>query len=238
MEIKLRTNKRTIITTLILTIVLIVYNILYFVIPFDHTKSTGSYWITYGITIFLILFVGIVVYIGIGDKKEKSHIFGVPILYLGYYTLVTQIIADIIIMCVGNFIRIPSWITIVVETLLLACFFISLIKKTAYKDTIKKVDAKEYKETYIRDLRVELETVCNMVEEPSLKKILDKLYETAKYTDPVSSRAVIDIEDQISIEVEKLKKTINLGDYENAKIIANEIDSLLKERKLRARSQD
>ena len=75
-----------------------------------------------------------------------------------------------------------------------------------------------------------------MVEEPALKKTLERLYETAKYTDPVSSKAVVDIEDQISIKVEKLKKTICAENFDEAKLIANEIDGLLKERKLRARS--
>ncbi len=236
MEIKLRVNKRAVVTTLILTVILVVYNILYFVIPFDRTVSPGSYWTTYGITMFLILFMGVVVFIGVGDKKAKSRIFGVPIIYLGYSVLITQFILDLVVMIVGNWVAIPTWVTVIIETLLLAWFFISLIKKTAYKDTIKKVDAKEYKEVYIRNLRVDLETICNMVEEPTLKKTLERLYETAKYTDPVSSKAVVDIEDQISIKVEELKKTIYAENFDEAKLIANEIDGLLKERKLRTRS--
>ena len=232
---KFRINKRAIVTTLILAIVLIVYNILYFVlqIPFDQTKSKVSNWITYAITMFLILFMGLLVYIGIGDKKIKSRVFGVPILHLGYVVLIIQFILDLIVMIIGNWFAIKSWIIIIIETLLLACFFISLIKKTAYKDTIKRVDAKECKESYIRTLRVELETICQMVTEPTLEKILERLFETAKYTDPVSSKAIVDIEDQISINIEKLKKEISEENYENAKVIAKEIDSLLKERKLR-----
>lgn len=236
MEIKLRINKRAVVTSLILAVILVTYNILYFVIPFNRSLSAGSYWTTYGVTLFLILFMCIIVFIGIGDKKAKSRIFGVPILYLGYSVLVTQFVIDAAIMIAGNWISIQTWITVIIETLLLAAFFISLIKKTAYKDTIKRVDAKEYKEVYIRDLRIELETIYNMVEEPTLKKILEKLYETAKYTDPVSSKEVVEIEDQISLEVEKLKKTIKENDYESARVIATEVDSLLKERKLRARS--
>lgn len=236
MEIKFIVNKRAVVTSLILAVVLAVYNVLYFVIPFNRTLSAGSYWTTYGVTIFLIFFMVVVVFIGIGDKKAKSRIFGVPIIRLGYSIVVTQFVIDIAVMTSGNWIEIPVWITVVIETLLLGAFFISLIKKTAYKDTIKKVDAKEYKEVYIRDLRIDLETVCNMVEEPTIKKQLEKLYETAKYTDPVSSREVVEIEDQISAKVEKLKKLIASENYQEVKIVANEIEGLLKERKLRARS--
>lgn len=236
MELKLRITKRGIITTLILFILLIVYNVLFFVIPFDRSLSGSSYWLTYGVTTFLVLFMFVVVYIAIGDKNLKSRYFGVPIIRLGYGILIIQFIFDAIIMIIGNWFKIPSWITIVIETLLLACFFISLITRTAYKDTIKKIDNKEYKESYIKELRIELSMLCNKVDEPELKKVLEKLNETVRYTDPVSNRSVVDIEDEISRKVEVLNKNILDKNYNNAIKLALEIDGLLKERKLRARA--
>ena len=83
---------------------------------------------------FLIAFSAVTVCIGIYDKELKSRVLGVPILYLGYGVLVAQFVINIVITAVGSRFEIGAWVAVVIETLLLAFFFISLIARTAYKD--------------------------------------------------------------------------------------------------------
>ena len=108
MELKLKVGKRGIVTALILLILLAVYNVLFFVIPFDRSHSNGAFWVTYGVTTFLIVFMAVVVFIGFGSKELKSKVFGFPIVYLGYSTLITQLVIDMVVMGVGNFFEIFS----------------------------------------------------------------------------------------------------------------------------------
>ena len=236
MELKVKVGKRGIVTALILLVILVVYNVLYFVIPFDRSHSNGAFWVSYGFTMFLILFMAVVVFLGIRDKEMKSRVFGVPIIYLGYSTLIAQFVIDAVIMSIGNFFEIKTWIPVVVETLLLGFFFISLIARTAYKDTIKKIDAQEYRESYIKELRVQLEVLVGLATDEEVKKELNKLFETVKYTDPVSNKEVVDIEDEISKKVEDLRSAIKDGKKAESLALIREIDSLVKERKLRARA--
>ena len=184
---------------------------------------------------FLIAFSAVTVCIGIYDKELKSRVLGVPILYLGYGVLVAQFVIDIVITAVGSRFEIGAWVAVVIETLLLAFFFISLIARTAYKDTIKKIDEKEYKESFIRELRPELKLLVDSVNAGDVKTALNKLYETVLYTDPVSSKFVIEIEDEISEKIKALKESLTAGDDVKSLNLIRETDLLVKERKLKLR---
>ncbi|MCR5333273.1 MAG: hypothetical protein K6E11_04605 [Bacilli bacterium] len=231
MELKLKVTKRGIVTGLILLILLAVYNVLFFVIPFNRSYSNGSFWVTYGVTSFLIVFMAVVVFIGFHDKDIKSRVFGVPIVYLGYSALLVQLIVDGAVMAVGNFFEIKIWIAIIVETLLLAFFFISLIARTAYKDTIKKVDAQKERKAYMQDLRVQLDTLVGTNSIEAIKPELEKLAETVRFADPVSSKASVDTEDQITVAFESLSKAVANGDVEKAQVSIAKMNRLLNERK-------
>lgn len=235
MELRIKIGKKAIVTTLILAVILAAYNVLYFVIPYNRDLSNAAIWITYGVTTFLIVFSAATVCIGIYDKELKSRVFGIPILYLGYGVLVAQFVIDTVIAAVGSRFEVGAWVAAVVETLLLAIFFISLIARTAYKDTIKKIDEKEYKESFIRELRPELKLLVDSVNDGEVKTALNKLYETVLCTDPVSSKFVIEIEDEISEKVKALKESISAGDDVKLLNLIRETDLLVKERKLKLR---
>lgn len=235
MELRIRIGKKAIVTTLILAVILVAYNVLYFVIPYNRDLSNAAMWITYGVTTFLIVFSAVTVCIGIYDKELKSRVFGIPILYLGYGVLVAQFVIDTVITAVGSRFEVGAWVAAVVETLLLAFFFISLIARTAYKDTIKKIDEKEYKESFIRELRPELKLLVDSVNDGEVKTALNKLYETVLCTDPVSSKFVIEIEDEISEKIKVLKESVAAGDDVKSLNLIRETDLLVKERKLKLR---
>lgn len=235
MELRIRIGKKTIVTTLILAVILAAYNVLYFVIPYNRDLSNAAMWITYGVTTFLTAFSAVTVCIGIYDKELKSRVLGIPILYLGYGVLVAQFVIDTVITAVGSRFEVGAWVAAVVETLLLAFFFISLIARTAYKDTIKKIDEKEYKESFIRELRPELKLLVDSVNDGEVKTALNKLCETVLCTDPVSSKFVIEIEDEISEKIKVLKESVAAGDDVKSLNLIRETDLLVKERKLKLR---
>ncbi len=225
---------RSSVTCLVSLIVLVAYNILYFVIPFNRDLSGAAFWISYGVTNFLILFNLLTVYLGIKDKSLRSRVFGIPIVTLGVYFTIIQFVADILIMSIGNFVKIPYWVVVVFEVLLLATAFISLIARKAYKDTIITIDAKAEKEDFIKDLRIQLDTLVHAsISDAQLKNNLRKLYETVKYTTPVSKKCVYEIEEDISTKVAALKKAIQDENVVKANGLIDDITNLIRERKAR-----
>lgn len=235
MELRIKVGKKAIVTTLILAVIMTAYNVLYFVIPYNRDLSNAAMWITYGVTMFLIAFSAVTVCIGIYDKETKSRVTGIPILYLGYGVLCAQFVIDIVVTATGSGFEVGAWVAAVIETLLLAFFFISLVARTAHKDTIKKIDAQEYKESYVRELRIELKSLVDSLNDGEVKTALNKLYETVLYTDPVSSKFVIEIEDEISEKIKALKESVAVADDVKSLNLIRETDLLVKERKLKLR---
>lgn len=235
MNLTINIKKSGLITGLIILILLGVYNVLFFVIPFDFSKSAGAFWTSYGATTFLVLFMAVVVALGMAGTELKSKVFGLPIIKLGYSVLVAQLLIDLVTMSVGNFYQVPAWIVVIVEVILLAFFFVSLIARVAYKDTINKIDAKEYKESFIKELRIEMQSLYNSVKNENVKRNLNTLVELVRYTDPVSTKDVEPIEDEIVNKVAELKSEIE--NEEKANALISSITNLIKERKMRLKAQ-
>lgn len=228
-------GKKTIVTFGIILIALGLYNLLYFVIPFNRTLSNSSFWISYGFTTFFFIFSAFLVLLGIKGKIVKSHVFGIPLIKLALVMCVAQLLLDVLLIAIGSWCAVPTWIVIVVESILTAYVLVSVIIRIAYKNYIVEIDSTN-KEQFIRELRIELETLNNNYSKHELSKEVNSLYELSKYTDPVSTKEVIDLEDEISNEIGVLKKELELGDINKSKKAISKIDSLLKERKLRIKN--
>ncbi len=229
MTIKL--GKKTAIVLSVLGILAAIYNVIFFVVPWNNGKSIAATWITYGCTWLAFIFVGVITAIAFNRKEMKSKIFGIPVHCVGYTVLLLQLVIDGVVMGVGHWYEIAFWIPTIVEVLLFGIASISVIARAANRSYIDAVDKKETKESYIKQLRVEMDSlvVSNTIE--TIKADLVKLAETVRYTDPVSHRDVEDTEDQITLAFEELEKAIASGDVAKAQLAIAKMTRLLNERK-------
>lgn len=232
----IKIGKKGIITGLVILITLAVYNVLYFVIPFNRELSNSAFWVTYGFTTFFFAFSAIIVFLGVKDKELKNRIFGIPLVKLAIGVCITLLVIDAVVMGVGNWFSIPVWVPVIVDTLISAYALISLIARYTYKQHAIEVDSSEKKQSFVNELRIELETLNSSYSNHELSKEINALYELAKYTDPVSNKDVVMIEDEISSKLENLEKQLEAGEVDSAKQTITKIDSLLKERKLRVKN--
>ena len=72
--------------------------------------------------------------------------------------------------------------------------------------------------------------MANKVQDAELKKKIEKLSETARYSDPMSHQSLSGLESQISIKVEGLKAAINEGKMENVDSDCKAIEDMFIER--------
>mgnify|MGYP003316369179 CR=1 FL=1 len=232
----IKIGKKAIITGAVILIALALYNVFYFVIPFNRDLSNGAFWVSYGFTTFFFVFAAFIVFLGVKDKELKLRIFGISLVKLAIGTCIAQLVVDAVVMGVGNWFAFPTWVAAVADSVIAAYVFVAVITRFVYKGHIEKIDSYEKKESFVKELRVELETLNNTYASHELAKEINGLFELAKYTDPVSNREVEPLEDEISSKVEVLKKQLEAGDAEAARQSITKIDSLLKERKLRVKN--
>jgi len=107
-------------------------------------------------------------------------------------------------------------------------------KKSRSTHIVSNGTTKAEKEDFIKDLRIQLDTLVHVsISDAQLKNNLRKLYETVKYTPPVSKKCVYEIEEDISSKVAALKKAVQEENVVKANGLIDDITNLIRERKAR-----
>ena len=204
----------------ILGILFALVSIIAFAVP---TAKTATFWIAYVFTA-----AAFAAQIGIWKtalgKAEtlKSKFLGFPVVHIGIVYAVIQVIAFAVFMFVPT---LPAWSAIVVCSVIAGISAVCMISADAGRDEIERVEAKVQKKVfYIRELQVDIELLADNGSDAAVKTALAQLAERIRYSDPMSSEQLADLENKISSKVAELKATSNKLE------IITELNSLLDER--------
>ena len=204
----------------ILGILFALVSIIAFAVP---TAKTATFWIAYVFTA-----AAFAAQIGIWKtalgKAEtlKSKLLGFPVVHIGIVYAVIQVIAFAVFMFVPT---LPAWSAIVVCSVIAVISAVCMISADAVRDEIERVEAKVQKKVfYIRELQVDIELLADNESDAAVKTALAQLAERIRYSDPMSSEQLADLENKISSKVAELKATSNKLE------IITELNSLFDER--------
>lgn len=204
----------------VLAIAFVLFNVIAFAIP---TEKTTTFWIAYVFT--AVAFASQILIWKIAFKITatlKSKFLGIPLISVGITYLIIQIIAFSIFMA---FPIAPSWVAIVVCTLLLGVSVICLIGTETGREEINRVEEKVEKNAfYIKSLQLDVEMLASAETDDDTKAALTKLAEKIRFSDPMSNEALADLELEIAKRVKELKTA------ENKAGIIKVINSLITER--------
>lgn len=209
----------------VLSIAFVLFNVIAFAVP---TAKTATYWIAYVFTaVAFALQIAIWEFAFKGADTLKSKFLGIPLILVGITYLIIQIIAFAIFMA---FPIAPTWIAIVVCALILGISAICLIGTETGREEINRVEENvEKKVFYIKSLQVDVEMLASVEADVNTKAALTKLAEKIRFSDPMSSEVLADLEAEITAKVKELKTT------ENKTEIITVIDSLITERNKKAK---
>lgn len=210
---------------IILVIAFILFNVIAFAAP---TDKTTAFWIAYAFTVIAFaLQIGIWNLAFKASETLKSKFLGIPIIYVSVVYFTLQLIAFAVVMI---FPLIPSWIVVIACALILGISAICLISADAARDEINYVEEKVNRKVfYIRELQADVEMLADQEQNLETKASLTSLAEKIRYSDPMSSEVLADLEGKIYEKVTALKTTDN-----KSEIIA-ELDLLLIERNKKAK---
>ena len=204
----------------ILGILFVLISIIAFAVP---TVKTATFWIAYVFTA-----AAFAAQIGIWKtalgKEEtlKSKFLGFPIVHIGIVYAVIQVIAFAVFMFVPT---LPAWSAIVVCSIIAGVSAVCMISADAGRNEIERVESKVQKKVfYIRELQADIELLADNESDATVKTALAQLAERVRYSDPMSSEQLADLENKISSKVAELKATSNKLE------IITELNSLFDER--------
>ena len=125
----------------------------------------------------------------------------------------------------------PTIIGVILELALIFVYIIGIIASSLGIGYIKDLEKKQKEKVYfIKSIAVDIEGLVNKVQDPEMKKKLEKLSETARYSDPMSHQSLSGLESQISIKVEALKVAVNEGKIETLESDCKAIEDMFVER--------
>ena len=185
----------------VLVIAFALFNVIAFFIP---TEKTATFWIAYAFsTIAFALQIVIWKLAFKGTDTIKSKFLGIPLLSVGFRYSAIQVIAFAVFMI---FPTLPTWIPIVVCSVILGGSAICLIGTETGREEINRVEEKvKSKVFYIKSLQVDVEMLAETESDPTTKAELIKLAEKIRFSDPMSSDALAEIDTEIASKIKEIK---------------------------------
>ena len=209
-------------------IALVVFNVIAFVIPIP---KSAVFWVAYIFGMLAIAAQLLFMNVDFSGKEDiRSRFYGFPIARIGVIYGACQLLLSLAAMALGAFI--PVWVPVVVFVIIAAAAGVGLISTDMVREEIEKQDEKLVKDvSRMRSLQSKMNVLISQTDvSAELKTSLDKLADEIKYSDPVSSSATEQIEDELNINIEELQKAIVEGDNASALTICKKTSGILAER--------
>ena len=212
-------------------ILLAVFNVAVFVSPGEaggYSKFGGAFWVGY---IFITLsFIGqlICAYFAFKVDSLQKFFYNVPLIRISRTGLVLTAILGTLCMAIPN---LPNWIGVILCLAVLAFTAISVIKATAAGDIVSGIDEKiESKTSFIKLLTADAEALMSAAKTPELKAEVKKVYETIRYSDPMSNAALEEINEQIQNQFSVFEDAVKAEDSDLASSYSDELIILIDNR--------
>jgi len=225
-------KKDTIRAIMAAAIVMVMYLLIVLLIPFEHTPA---YWISFAFCFVGFLVVAASFYIAfLREPQTQSRFYGFPVAKIGTFYGIAQLVLSLLFMALGMWI--PLWIVVLLQALLMGAALLGLISAEATVDQIQTLDKKLKQDvTMMRSLQSRVNVLASQCPEPSAAKIIGKLAEELRYSDPVSNDAVSCLERDLWATVDQLQSAVVDGEYpavvqlcRNASVILAERNRLCK----------
>ena len=222
-----KNNNRPII---LLGIVAAVYLVLALAIPFP--KNNAAYWISF---LFGLLAVGAQAYVmkTAFDKGEplRSKFYGYPIAKIGVTYLAVQVVVSFLFMAMGFFFAVPAWLVLVVCVLIAGVFSVGFISADIMRDEVERQDKQLVKDVKtMRALQSKTAFIVSQCTDTGLKPMLRELSEKFRFSDPVSSQALAEIENDLTATVDELQAAVMENDIDSAKVLCAKVAATLEQR--------
>lgn len=206
---------------LIITInFLILYNVVTLLIPFE---KNANFWISFAFSNIAIITQIIVGILALKDSSQmKEKFYSIPMIKIGLIYLITQFVVSLFFMIFSG---IPYWINVIACVTILEISLILLIAANISKTTLQKIDDEiTTKTSFIQKLHIDINSLERNEEDEIAKNALKNLSEKVRYSDPVSSTYLLDIENKIELKIKELATA------ENRLYVIKEISNFVDER--------
>ena len=213
--------------------VLALFNLITFIIPDYANKFSTMFWVAYAlITIAFIIQLGCTYYAFSGDNLTRTF-YNIPLIRVSITSLVVMFIAGSIFMAIPG---VYEWLGIIICAAVLVVNIIMILKASAAGATVENIDKKIKTQTmFIRMFTADMQILLQKCSDEDIKKVVNSVYEAARYSDPMSNDALTGVENKISDKLAELQGAVEANDYTRVSDAAKQIEGLISERNIKCK---
>ncbi len=209
-----------------IAIIFVVLTVIAFALPL---AKTATFWISY---VFAVIALAVQIYAypkAFEGESVKSKFYGFPIARITTIYLIAQLALSLICMLTGKWV--PVWIPLILSVVMLGAAAVGFIAAEGMRDEVERQDVVHKANVgTIRALQSKAVFVASQCEDADTKKALDAFAEALRFSDPVSSDALADIEENLTGLVEELGNAVMDKDYSAAQSLCTKASTLLADR--------
>ncbi len=197
-------------------ILLVIYNLIVFlvkpIIPGYVIHYDARFWISWGAIIATFAGQLLCAKTAFNSKNNEKFFLNIPLITESYTALLVATLAGSILMLIPGC---PAWIAAIVCAAVLAFSVISIVKAKVAADVVSDIEDKVKTQTaFIKTLTMDAESLMSQTKNADFKTEIKKVYETVRYSDPMSGSELSNIENQITLKFYELKNSVALGNAE------------------------
>ena len=216
---------------LIWFILLAVFNAVVFLVRpviqgFD-IQYDGRFWIAWAFIIGAYIGNLLCAFHAFKSENLRKFFLNVSLISVSYTGLILMLIFGAGLMLIPDC---PAWIAAIVCLLILAFTAIAVIKAEAAAEIAGNLDNTIQSQTlFVKSLTADAESLFSHAATPESKAACKKVYETVRYSDPMTSDALAGIESQITLKFNEFSNAVNAG-TDRIGTLANELVVLISDR--------
>lgn len=196
-------------------------------------KYTASFWVGY---IFIALaLVGqlLCAKVAFEAKNLTKLFYNLPLISVSWTGLLVSFVIGGLCMLISP---LPYWVGVIVCSIVLAITAIAVIKANVVAEAVTEIDKKIKTQTFfIKSLAVDAEGLLTRANSEEMKAECKKVYDTIRYSDPMTHEALSGVESQITLKFVELTEAVAGCELDNAKKLAREVCVLVDDRNKKCR---
>ena len=191
-------------------------------------KYTASFWIGY---VFITLSLIGQLFCALSALKEdnlQKLFYNISLIKTSYTGLIVSFVFGGLCMLISP---LPYWIGALVCAIVLFFNLLALAKAKLAVETVSEIDSKIKAQTFfIKSLTADAESLLSCAKSDAAKAACKKVYEAARYSDPMSNEMLRPFEAKIAAKFEELTQLVKAEQEDGLIAATEEILILIKER--------
>lgn len=214
-------------TGIVLAAVFVVFTAAAFAIPF---RKNGVFWLSY---VFGVVAIASQIYVlNVAFARQvslKSKFYGFPVARVGMVYLVVQLILSLAFMALAALV--PLWAAVLADVAVLGVAAVGFVATDTMREEIQRQDTALKKDvSNMRAMQSMAWSLAGQCGSGNLAAEVQKLAEALRYSDPVSSPALAEIEAELRGLLEELQKAAADRDERAAGALCRRAMEILNER--------